>query len=1481
MYFNKDSFNQNKPLEFYVCRPNNQVAAPVIGFENDRMTLNMLDISELSFEVPEYVYLPQKKETVLNPCFSYLSQYMRIMDSCGRIFRINTEPEILETADGRIKTVSADSLECELQDKDIIGLAINMGNELSAEWYDENLNPLGVPENYITFANDSEKRLSLMDILLDYAPNWKLGHVDTELRALRRSFEIDASDLYAVLTQDVARAFECVFLFDTATRTINAFKAANVGRDTHIYLSVHNLIRSKTISPSSDTIYTSFSVLADDNQDILSFANFGSREITNYDYFMNPIWFREETIAKYRAYQTNIETKRERYMQITRDYNYLNTLVTDIYDRVPDDSCETAWTGRSLEELNTELSGYQAAVKYLEDLHTANGVLNIEDSADYGVYISFKDVTIPKLTAQIKAVESGKLKPENTLKWETNWDLYGIHELENRLLVYTDAAAIYQAYADDYNPDIHTESEQLYQMNHQLYLENIEYIHQIEAAIDRRKARLSEYQEEMDRLQAERAEITAYSRMDAPVHGFTSEELEIFESLTVHTDYTNENVFVTDFDDEMTKVDLAKELYDSACEQLAVESRPQLSMQIDLDSFLSMTKYNGFTDELEAGNFIRVGMNSDDAEKLRIIRISFHPSDLSSGLDLKFSSMITTYNRRDDYTYLTGGSRSRSGKNKISAGMTSEDLTTALSALLNSKFASFISSPVFGNASSQNIEAVLGTFEVVLADYLKTKDLTAEVANIGKLAADSAFVTYLQSHFASTEVIDSAYADIETLNAGYVKIATLLSGTASIDSLESIVISAKNAVIDTAYLEDLMAKNITVNHLKAEDINTNKIGLSSEDGSLNITGAAMQFSDDTGVRLQLGKDAEGNFSFILRGENSAVLIDEKGLHENAVTDGLIKTRMLEDGAVDTGKVNWESAGASTDGNGYPVWKSGNIIVEEDGATVTEKFQTISSDIDTQAGEITQLIADTTIVKEDGTTVKMINDYHQTKQTVNSSLDIIGSHTSSINEISSKTNVLEKNLDETRSTLATAENNLNGRIETTKSELQHSFNEFSFRLESSLEESNEEAVILSNISAGKMLYGNPAFALEIPENFSNETFSNYFPGIELYKTANTSVSISKNTSAPVANENSSILSFEASDWFSDTELYIGGFSFPDEARPNGRFVCKIIAKIPENYQIECLETVAGDSCTGKWIGYSKKTEEIEGKNIGTGKWEEYYYYVNCGASGTMGTMFHFCLTGDSRPTPEIPVSWHVCFATDYDISDTSSYIQRLAQNEASINIQKDRIDQVISSTKITVKDLNEDGSETEKEIDVKEMYNRINSSLSETKKEIGNISSDINANTGQVEALSGKLTTIEESLDGVSTTVMSIPESIDDKVDAALASYTMTSEAWMAKFQEALNRQDENGNIIGSTIGEATLSAKGIQFSKGTKKAIFNTEEINVYEDTTRVFGIQKDSVYTNRLLAPNGADFESIKQVPIQIASGEKFLCFVPSGGDS
>ena len=329
------------------------------------------------------------------------------------------------------------------------------------------------------------------------------------------------------------------------------------------------------------------------------------------------------------------------------------------------------------------------------------------------------------------------------------------------------------------------------------------------------------------------------------------------------------------------------------------------------------------------------------------------------------------------------------------------------------------------------------------------------------------------------------------------------------------------------------------------------------------------------------------------------------------------------------------------------------------------------------------------------------------------------------------------------------------------------------------------------------------------------------------------------------------------------------------------MCKIIAKIPADYSLECLETTAGANCDARWIGETKTYGDISGKNIGTGRWAEYDFYVGCGDTGDFGEMFHFCLTSNSSaPSEAYPVTWELCFATVYDITNTFSYARKLNHMEASIKAQGDRIDQVISNTTITVTDYGTDGTETEREINVKEMYNRMNSSLEGTTAQIGEISKTVEENSENVIALKGQMTSIETTVNGINTTITNIPESIDERVQATIANYEMTSEAWMAKFKEALNAPDENGEIVGTTVGEVTISSKGIQFDKGTKRSVFNTDEINVYENENRVFGIQEDSVYTNRLLAPNGADFYGIKAVPIQISDDTKFLCFVPSGGD-
>ena len=956
MNFSKNFYQRNEPWDFYIARPNKTLVTKLTGIDPSTANtdINFIDLSELTFDVREQIYSHSQKKYIHNQSYDYLHQYMYIKTSTDIWFRISEEPTTHIDEDGEYKNVRCQSLECELMDKDIVSLVVNMANELSLEWFDDNLNAMGYPSQYISFINETDHRLSLLHLILEYAPNWKIGHVDIELRDMRRSLDLSSSTVYAILTQDVAKAFNCIFVFDTNQRTINAYKVENVGSDTNIYISVHTLIHEHIISPSTTNVYTQFSVLADEDKDILGYANFGSNVISNYDYFMNNIWFDEATVEKYKTYKTNIESKRQRYIELTTSYNELSIERMERYDRKPLDDCSLTWVGMSLEELQTELQGYQSALNFLISLHTVDGELEIEGTADYATYLSYKDVIIPKLQAQISAVQSGLIKPETEVQWEQNWDLYGINELQTRRSVYLEKVNTLKAYELPYDPDNESMSgydPDYYEAQHELYLENLGYVNEINAKITELQKEVSTIESSMSAIQTERSEITDYVRIDNAVHGFTTSELDAIESLTIHTDYTNENILVTDYDDTLAVIELAKELYDSSIEQLAVESRPQLSVSTTLRNFLSIVKYNDFTDELEAGNFIHVGMNSDETEKLRVISISFNPCDLTEDLTVTFSNITVGYNKQDDYTYLLENGGNGSSKNSIQASITSKDITTALSSLLNTKFYNFINSSDFSNATTGSIEAALGNFNTILSKYLKTENLESAVANIGELSADSAFITYLQTEFASITSLEAATGDIDQLTAQYAEIATLLSGSTTTGSLQTIVLNAQNATIDSAFLKDLIAQNITVNDLKAGNINTNKIGISSQDGSLTIQGPTMQFSDQNGVRLQLGKDAEGNFNFILKNGDQAVILDENGLHEDAIADGMIKTSMVADGAITEDKIDKTNVREWTDSNGDKIFDVSKLYYGDD------YFEVSYSQTKTQVSETAQKVED--------------------------------------------------------------------------------------------------------------------------------------------------------------------------------------------------------------------------------------------------------------------------------------------------------------------------------------------------------------------------------------------------------------------------------------------------------------------------------------------------------------------------------------------
>ena len=113
-------------------------------------------------------------------------------------------------------------------------------------------------------------------------------------------------------------------------------------------------------------------------------------------------------------------------------------------------------------------------------------------------------------------------------------------------------------------------------------------------------------------------------------------------------------------------------------------------------------------------------------------------------------------------------------------------------------------------------------------------------------------------------------------------------------------------------------------------------------------------------------------------------------------------------------------------------------------------------MDTNAKEINQLISDTTITKEDGTTVSIKDDYNFTKDTVNSHSQILSTHETSIRGITSKTNTLEQDLDSTKNTISSVKTNLEGDISSLAERtgtLELGLDNFKLGIESQLEETN--------------------------------------------------------------------------------------------------------------------------------------------------------------------------------------------------------------------------------------------------------------------------------------------------------------------------------------------------------------------------------------------------------------------------------------------
>lgn len=260
-----------------------------------------------------------------------------------------------------------------------------------------------------------------------------------------------------------------------------------------------------------------------------------------------------------------------------------------------------------------------------------------------------------------------------------------------------------------------------------------------------------------------------------------------------------------------------------------------------------------------------------------------------------------------------------------------------------------------GTISQEAIKVAVKNLTIDKADI---NSLNAAVARIGTLEATKANITELNAVNAKITNLQANKAEITDLIAGNIKFDVATGGTLDLQTLLSKFVTGENGqflnlttdnvTISNALIKDVIAKSISVEDLKASTISTNKFKIASDNGGIEIVGATQQFKDKNNkVRIQMGQDTQGNFNFILRGEDgTTTLIDHTGIKEKAIADDLIKEKMIAENAVGEKQINYSSlvTGLNKDANTSLIQAS-KVAIDLTGQKLDVAFNSLKSNVD--------------------------------------------------------------------------------------------------------------------------------------------------------------------------------------------------------------------------------------------------------------------------------------------------------------------------------------------------------------------------------------------------------------------------------------------------------------------------------------------------------------------------------------------------------
>ena len=994
MQFKYDTYGNREQTIVYLATPSRIILCALNGidYSSGNFEGKCNDVSTISFDVNQYVetYTGQLVES---NAYNWLSKFMKLYVT-GIGWFIMDSPTTHGTGTKEYKTVTAQSVQSEYAQIPLDGWKVNCGTtdslEMLVDGNVEEIEGVEFAKEQIKFYNEKNHQLSLVNILVEKVPGWKVGYVDNIPKKYKTiengevitksiylkdeigKFDLDYSDVYSFLTQEFEKFFNCIVEFDYENLIVNFYRVENFGKNTNITIGFRNVENSNEVTIDEENIFTKIRVSGANDLGIEQ-CNGGSNYLFKLDKFwLNNKFLSDPTIEKYKKWETFCVQARIDYTALSKEWNIQQDKISELYIRIPTGDCDPdKWDKLSDTELLTLKKDYEAQKLGYEKLYVdeeGNFDINaLNASPDANIYHQIVDTILPNIQIEIdnRKLPTSEGEKDFIEEYLTNWKYYGINELEIKLKSYQDQAKLlakshydltwerYQELSKQDPEKYPALTEDGFKDKHNIYEKNAYQMDEnnkdsCAAALKARRDEVKKEEEKQKEISKKRTALSQKMSLetwsDDTLGGFSKEELSELYHITKQTPYTNENIFTTNQDSLTDIVTTQSELCRVALEELQTYSIPQTIYSTSLDNLISASGMELHAETLDYGSFIWLGLRDDYYVKLRVMSISYNPFLFDNNFSLSFSNMIKSTSNRDDFMQILGSSSNLGGessRNNVSGNLqlSDDNIYEILNKLLQSSaFNNKVQNIVNGSGGS----IIGGTG----GNYITPGTLEAEMIKCIDIHAENGFFQYLQAELISVGKIVAESGDFKKLQAKVGNIDDLLAGNVSAELGHIIKLTADNVIIDEAVIRQLIASQITVSMLKAGTINADKFNIESEDGGMTIAGNTMQFKDQNGVvRIQIGRDTNNNFTFCLYDETGkGVLIDSTGIKDSAISDGLIKNDMIANNTISKEKLSFQAVEQDADGKIHV----SDVIVNGQG--INASFTTIEnsmSDMQTQ------------------------------------------------------------------------------------------------------------------------------------------------------------------------------------------------------------------------------------------------------------------------------------------------------------------------------------------------------------------------------------------------------------------------------------------------------------------------------------------------------------------------------------------------------